>query len=260
MSRKEIVEGENLGATFGDTIEPHFNGPSIAEARTSGVMVERVLYAVLKTELDRLASPEGLASLQRVFTHVFDPMAGETERAEYVTHLQRRPPNVVLGYPRSTTAPPVVSIVLGEEEESDEVASLSDFVGETQPGEDGPYAEYVGSHFSQTFNIFVFSDHPVITAYVYHLVKLILFGAKPFLICAGVVDPRLAGGELSPDESYTPEDWFSRVVRFSCKSLNSVPVLRLDPSRYRVGGLYMDDLNVDGIQGGVTAVGTGPER
>lgn len=251
MSRKEIVESQNIGTAFGDTVDPYFEGPELAQARTSGVMVERVLFAVLQTELNKLTLTENVENLRRIFSHAFDPMAGTEERDDYVAHLQRRPPTVVLGYPRTTAQPPVVSIVLGEEEEDDESTALSDYLGESLPGEPGPYAEYIGNHFTQTHNIFIFSDHPVITAYLYHLVKLVIFSSKPFLIKAGIIEPRISGGELSPDEGYTPEDWFSRVVRLSCRSLTSVPVLRLDPSTYKLKGLFMDDLHVEGIQGGV---------
>lgn len=256
MSRRKAIERRNVGGTFGETIEPFFEAPTLAQARTSGVMVERVLYAVLKTELERLSAPANVDDLRRVFRHVFDPLAGDAEREEYVTHLRSRPPTVVLGYPRTTAQPPIVAITLGEEEEEDSSASLGDFIGESLPGEAGEATEYLGVHFRQTFHVYCFSDHPVVAAYLYHVVKLILLGAKKFLIQAGVVDPRLSGGELAPDEDFTPEDWFSRVVRVTCFSLNSVPVLTLDPARYRITGVHMHDVSVDGVQGGVTPVGS----
>lgn len=258
MSRKELTESRNIGAAYGEQ-DRYFDGPILAEARASGVMVERVLYGILKTEFDRLVATEGAADLERIFGHIFDPMAGAEERAEYVMHLQRRPPTITLGYPRVTTEPPVVAIVLGEEEEDDTTAGLSDYVGETLEGESGPYAEYVGVHFRQSYMIYCFSDHPVVTAYLYHAVKLILLAAKQFMISAGVVSPTLSGGELAPDEAWTPEDWFSRVVRLSCHSLSSVPVLKLDPSRFQLGGLFMDDIVVDGVRGGVHPTGTTAE-
>lgn len=251
MGRKEVVEARNPGAEYGATVEDFFDGPDLAEARTSAVMVERILYAVLKSEMERLSNVANVDETTRLFRHIFDPLAGDAERAEYVTNFQRRPPTVTLGYPRITLEPPIISIVLGEESE-DDPSYLGDFVGETLPGEKGEYAEYVGAHFQQTYNIFCYAEHPVVCAYLYHFVKLILISSKLYMHKAGIVDPRLSGGELQPDEGYVPENMFVRVVRLSCKSLSSMPILKLDPSRFRLTGVFMEDVVVDGIRGGVS--------
>lgn len=252
MNRKSRLEARNLGATHGATIEDYFDGPDLAQARVNVVMVERVLLAVLRTEFARLTASTGGSEAERIFGHIFDPLLGDNERQEIVTYFQRRPPNVVLGYPRTTTEMPCVSITLGEESETDPNA-LDDYVGETLDGEDGEYAEYRGTMFDQTYNIFCYAEHPDICAFLYHAVKLFLFGAKPFLIQAGLIDPRFSGGDLAPDEgAYVPESIFMRVARLSCKSLNTMPVLRLDPARYRITGVFRDDVVVDGVRGGVS--------
>lgn len=251
MSRKETIERKNLGAEYGETVEDFFDGPDLAQARTSSVMVERVLYALLKSEFTKLAAPANEANLARLFSHIFDPMAGNEERQDYVVNFQRRPPTVVLGYPRTTVELPIVSIVLGEESES-ETRSIGNYVGESLPGEKGPYAEYVGIHFQQTYNIFCYAEHPVVCAYLYHFIKLILIAAQDSMVKAGIVDPHLSGGDLAPDEGYVPENVFARVIRLSCQSLSSVPVLKLDPAGFRVSGVFMEDVVVDGVRGGVS--------
>jgi len=259
MGRKDRVEAKNPGASYGATIEDFFDGPELAEARTSGVMVERILLAVLKSEMARLADPVNVAETTRFFRHIFDPLAGAEERAEYVANFQRRSPAVVLGYPRTVVDLPILSITLGEESES-EPSYLGDYIGESLPEEKDPYAEYVGAHFQQTFNIFCYAEHPVVCAYLYHFTKLILLSAKPFMLQAGIVDPRLSGGDLAPDEGYTPENVFVRVVRLSCQSLSSMPLLKLDPVGFRITGIFMDDVQVDGVQGGVTPYAEGSDE
>jgi len=251
MGRKEVLEARNPGADFGATVESFFDGPDLAQARTSVIMVERILFSVLRIELEKLSNPANVAETTRLFRHFFDPLTGEAERAEFVTNLQRRPPTVTLGYPRTTIDPPIVSVVLGEESENDS-GYLADYVGETLPDESGPYSEYVGAHFQQTYNIFCYAEHPVVCSYLYHFIKLILIAAKPFMLKAGIVDPHVSGGELQPDEGYIPENMFVRVVRLSCQSLSSVPLLRLDSSGYRITGVFMNDVVVDGVRGGVT--------
>jgi hypothetical protein len=242
----------NLGGTDAENVEPFFNGPVLAEARTNIILVERVLQLVLQTEIDRLAATANQSELERFFSHFYDPIAGETERARFVTNFQRQPPKATIGYPRSTSEFPCFSIILESEEETQNV--LADYVGQTLDDEDArEAAEYHGAVFSQTYGVYIYAQHPDVAAYLYQFAKLVLFGAKPFLQAAGLIEPHFSGGELSPEEMYLPDNMFARVLRITAQAVISVPVLLdPDPLRVRLAGLFMNDVVVRGIRGSVT--------
>jgi hypothetical protein len=257
MSRKSKLQQRAPGGEYEQTIEDFFDGPALAQQRAAITTPERIVRAILKTEVDRLSA--ALAGpvaddAERLITHLFAPTAGAEAASDFLTHFRRRPPMVVLNYPRTTAEPPVYAIVLSDENESDN--ALADHVGESLDGEDGPAAEYRGAHFEGTISVFVFAEHPDVTLYLYQLAKAILFGAKPVMERAGLLEIHFSGGDLSPDESYIPESMFARVLRVSCKYLVSVPVLVPDPARFSITGAWLTDVVVEGVRGGVSAVST----
>ena len=241
----------NLGGEESEDITKHFVGPDLTEARTNIVMIERLLLAIIRSEVDRLRQDK--AELTRFFSHFFDPLAGETEREKFVNNFIKQPPVTVLGYPRSTAEFPCFSVILESEEESQD--ALAEYIGETLEGEDADEpAEFLGAIFDHTYGIYVYAQHPDVTAYLYQFLKMLLFGAKPTLLQAGLIDIHFSGGELSPEEMYLPDNMFARVLRITAQAVMSVPVLvGIDPRALRVS-LFMDDIVVGGIRGGVTAV------
>jgi len=241
----------NLGGGLEDTIESHFGDPVLTEARVNVVLVERLLLAVLRFEVERLAKVENESELVRFFSHFFDPIAGSAERARFVADFQKSPPVTVLGYPRDSGTFPCFSVILESEQEDTNL--LDDYVGQTVEGEDAAEAaEYQGAIFGQSYGIYVYAEHPDAVAYLYQFAKLVLFGAKPFLIKAGLIEPRFSGGELSPEEMYLPSNMFARVLRITATATVSVPrLLDPDPLRVRLAGLFMDDIVVKGVRGGV---------
>jgi len=259
-NRKERLL-RNLGGTFEQTDEraqPFFDGPIQTEMRTSVVMAERILLAVLRSEVARLSADtdEARGELTRIFSHIFDPTIGATERASFVTDFQRRPPTTVLGYPRTTTEMPCFAMTLENDEEG-EAPILGKYVGQTLEGEDPPGgedAEYEGAFFDQTYGIYVYAQHADQCAYLYQFGKLLLFGARQALEAAGIIDPTYSGGELTPEEMYLPENLYARVLRVRAKTLMTVPRLLLhrDGRRLRATGIFMKDVVVDGMRGGVT--------
>jgi hypothetical protein len=250
MSRSSRKAKRNLGGTEAEAVTSFFGEPQLTEARTNIVMIERVLLAVIRSEVERLRADTN--ELTRFFSHFYDPIAGEEERARFVANFQAQPPVTVLGYPRTTAQFPCFAVVLESENESQNV--LDDYVGESLPGEDvDEAAEYRGAIFDHTYSVYVFAEHPDVVAYLYQFVKLVLFGAKPFLVQAGLIDPHFSGGELSPEEMYLPENMFARVFRITASALVTVPrLLDPDPVRVRLAGIFMNDIVVDGIRGGVT--------
>ena len=249
MGRKDKANPRNLGGTLQNDIEPFFEGPLLANARTSIVLLERVILNLLRSEVDRLKNDED--ELTRFFSHFFDPTAGAEERARFVTNFMREPPVTVIGYPRASGDFPCFAIILESEEETDPQV-MGDYVGMTLEGEPGEAAEYEGGFFRNTYGIYIYAQNSDVAVYLYQFAKMVIFGAKQSLQCAGFNELSFSGGELSPQEMYLPDNMYARVLRVQATAPMTVPRLVIDPAKVRVLGLYMDDIVVDGIRGGVT--------
>ena len=257
MSRKAKANLKNLGGALEASVTPYFSGPDLAQSRTSVSLLERVLMALLRSEIARLQEDE--AELTRFFSHFFDPTAGPEERERFVKHFLREPPVVVLGYPRTSGEFPCFAVVLESDEET-EPELMADYMGQTQEGEDGPAAEYVGGFMRSSYGSYVYAQNPDVTIYLYQFAKMVIFGAKQALECAGFIDTRISGGELNPEELYMPDNMYARVLRIQSTAAVTVPRLITDPAKIRLLGLYMDDIVVDGIRGGVTPYAVGDEE
>lgn len=234
--------------------EPFFDGPPQTEMRTSIVLPERLIRAVLEAEVERLAADED--ELRRFFSHFFDPTSSATERDTYVSNFIAAPPNVTLGYPRHTADLPIMAITLtsDEEEEGDQV--LGNYMGTTLPEERPPGGvdqEYEGIISTQMNSITVFAQHPDVTLYLYHFARLVLVGAREALHQAGMISPTFSGAELSPQDVYLPDNVFARVLNVHYKTTMTVPKLfsYRDGRRLRVTGIFGKDIVVDGRRGGV---------
>lgn len=247
MTRKAKANVKNMGGTYENTIEPYFDAPQLAQARTSISMLERILLHLLRSEIARLKDNE--PELDRYFSHFFDPTAGAEDRGRFVTNFMREPPVVVMGYPRAAGEFPCFSIILESEEETDPEL-LGDYAGQTVEGEDGPLAEYQGGFFQHTYGIYVYAQNPDQVIYLYQFAKMVLFGAKQALECAGFINTRFSGGEISPEEMYLPENMYARVLRLQCVAPITVPRLTGGPAT--ITAIHMHDIVVDGIRGGVT--------
>lgn len=257
MSRKSRLKrnpGGTTAATDARFNSSYFSGPVQTASRTSITLPERLLRRVLLDEVDRLAADR--AELTRFLGHFFDPTTDVEERDTYVDDFIRNPPRVVLGYPRATGDLPIFAIVLTSEDEAEDTAMLANYVGETLPGETPPGGtdqEYEGSFFSQMNSVYVFAQNPDQTLYLYHFAKLVLLGARDALHNAGLISPSYSGGELSPNEIYLPDNVFARVLNVSYTVLMSVPKLlgHADGRKLKVGGLFAEDIVIDGQRGGV---------
>jgi len=239
MSRDD----RNLGGATDRALDP-------TASRAAVLMVDRLILGVLKEAIDQVKDSE--AELTRFFSHFFDPTVGAEERAQFVTNFQRQPPKALLGYARSSAQFPCFAVVLENEEETD--AFLGDYVGQILPDEDpfGEPSEYTGSFFQQTYGVYIYAEHPDQCSYLYHFAKAVLISAKEPLLSCGVQEVILSGGELAPNDDYLPENMFVRVLRAQVKSATTVPrLLSADPRKIKILGLYMEDIVVDGIRGGV---------
>lgn len=267
MNRKERVL-RNLGGAVkaeGDKrfTEPFFDGPTAAEQRTSIVLPERLVRAVLKAEVDRLSKDE--TEVRRFFSHFFDPTLGdpESEREAYVSNFMAAPPRVVLGYPRTTGDLPVFAIVMSLDEEADE-RGLAKYAGTTLPDENPPGGEdqdYEGGIFNQVLSIYVIAQNPDQCIYLYHFAKFALYGGRETLECGGLIDPSYSGGELNPQEVYLPDNAFGRVLTIRFGVMQTIPkLLRYrDGRRLRLAGIFRNDVVVNGLRGGVKTYTEGDE-
>jgi len=247
VSRKDRAL-RNLGGFVSAELPESPDAPEVM--RTNIVLVERIVLSILRSETERLSKDS--SECTRFFSHFFDPIAGPAERAEFVRNFMRRPPTVVLGYPRTSAEFPCISIVLSSEEEMQN--AVGDYI--TQTGADSlerEAREYVGAHFSQSYMVYVYAEHPDVVMYLYQFVKLCLFGAKQTFLEAGCTEVTFSGGELSPDEGYLPENMFVRYLQVRAQAQVTIPkLLVVDPRRIRVAGIHMHDVVVDGVRGGVT--------
>jgi hypothetical protein len=246
----------NFGTAVAEEKEATF--PTDPEANAGRYMVampERIILALFRSEVERLSDPNNRDDLVRLFSHFFDPMITEEERNSYVNNFQKYPPETVLGYPRSSAKFPCYAVVLESDEEQDE--ALDHLIGRTGDNENvDKTQEYLGSMYQQTYGAYVYAEHPDVCLYLYHFAKAILIGSHETLEGCGIIDMHLSGTELGPEETYIPENMFVRVVRITMKSLFTVPeILRPDPARVRITGIWADDIVVSGMRGGVKGVG-----
>lgn len=223
--------------------------PSLATARSSVMMVERLIVLLLKETTNKIKDDDN--ELNRFFSHFFDPTAGEAERKEFVKRFKQRPPKTLMGYARSTSQFPCFAVVLNSDDEQE--ALVGDYIGQTLPDDhEGEATEYEGAFFDSVYATYIYSEHPDECAFLYQYAKAVLHGGKEWFLACGVEEVTLSGGELAPDENYMPENMFVRVLRVNAKSQLSVPrLMRADPRKLRLGGLYLDDIVVDGVRGGI---------
>jgi len=225
-----------------------------ASGRFSVVMAERVFLKLLRQEITRLCDPANETDLRRFFSHFFDPMVTKDERDSYVSNFQRNPPTTVLGYPRTTTRLPAFAVILEQDTEVDK--PLGTYLGQTGAEEVRDEAEeYIGTMFEQTYGVYVYAEHPDACIYLYHFAKAVFLGAYNVLHACGIIDPSYSGNEMTPEETYLPENMFVRRLGVQFRSLATVPaILSPDPKDVRTG-VWASDLVVSGVRWGVTADG-----
>lgn len=241
MGRKDK---NNFGSAYEKTIKPAT--PDLANARTSINCIEVILSEILTVEIESLANDA--QKRDRYFAKLFDPIRGKAMRTKFSAAFAQRPPVVVYGYPRATQEAPCIAIVL--EEEHEDQNALGSYIGETLEGEEDDTANYVGGIWQHSFGLLVCTENPLYCTALYVVLKAILVGAAKTLVLAGFMDPQLSGGELAPDGEYLPANLFCRVLHVQGKSVFAVPEYGRDPARASVA-VYVDDLTVDGVRGGV---------
>lgn len=224
-------------------------GSDLIQQKTSVALLDRVVLRILKKTTDRLiANPE---EVDRFFQHYFGASLHPEELVEWIAHFKANPPHVGLGYPNESSRFPGIYIIL--ESDSSVQTFVGDYGGETIADEAGEEAEYLAEFQRATLGLYVYAMHPDVCSMLYHYGRMMMLGASAAFSAAGAMDRSISGGELSPQEAYIPQNMFLRVVRVELSSALTVPQLKdyERASRLRTGGIYVCDVVVDGMVGGV---------
>jgi hypothetical protein len=162
-------------------------------------------WALEMLELDA----EEAAKLRLYFAGGTNPDDGET--------IEARPPILVHGYPRVDGPFPCWAMTLGAE------TIEQDYLGKDAPfldsdgekfynAETGEVVDPKARRLTYRYEVLVITDHPDITVYYYHLLKLILMSNQTSLEAADVEDFAFTGADLTPDPRFLPPDVFARVL------------------------------------------------
>lgn len=152
------------------------------------------------------------------------PFLEVQELATFKQVIADRPPKVVHNYPRQLFDAPVLSIVVGKEDISFQEKFLNDFVtvGIDQYGEANFRNINVFSvGFDSTLSVMIYTQHPDVTIFWYEVAKFILQQSRYLLAKLGIDNLILAGRDLFPDPSFTPEFIYMRelLLRFRTRQV-----------------------------------------
>ena len=199
-------------------------------------MIQRILYRALTAGLALIK--EDPTILDDIFVQNYG--LDQTESNAVKTFFGRSPPQVIHGFARTDQKPPLYSIVLADERETDSV--LNDDAGIIEEMGDPDFgADKYAAFWSHTYNIICVAEHPEACQYIYEVAKTIILTAKPTLIPEGIYGSQLSGTELMPDPRYMPENFFVRQLSFNCKR----ELLTLDrkskfTKAFKLAGLHVD--------------------
>lgn len=196
-------------------------------------MIERLLFTLLVNGLAEIkANPE-------LIDELFGPECFELEATEVEAIKQllvEQPPRVAHGYPQADGDFPVYSITLGSESEA--IHFLAHDGGLiTEEGDDFG-AEKQTTIWDHVYNIFVYTEHPDVTVYYYHLAKLMLLRDQNFFNDKGMDRIDISGGDMAPNTSFLPAHLFVRRLTFKAQR-EFTTLLRPDKA-FKVAGIHAE--------------------
>jgi len=199
-------------------------------------MINRYLKTILENGITSISND--LTLLDELFSYNFILEDGELTSCK--SYFSTNGFNVVNGYPRSDSKFPLVAITLLSDRESDYVLNNDAGVLDDIP------EEYTDMDLKTTiweymYQLFVYTEHPDITAYYYEIIKFILLENIDTFNDLGCFNLSLSGSEMAPDLRYLPEHLFSRQLTFRCNS----EFTRFDRNSkvskaFKVTGIYID--------------------
>ncbi len=188
----------------------------------SSAMIERVLHTVLERGFSYYAEHNDV--VDRIM-----PLAEARERARFKKLMVQKPMRVIFGFNRQNESYPICAILLGGEQDAPGETYLGDYGGSGDDdigdaggeavdfsvfGEDGQYV------------LHLYSEHPDVLIYWYHLTKHILRQCRALLAAAGLDNISLASGDMQPDPRYDPEFIYIRWLRVTGRTRSVVAVER----------------------------------
>lgn len=176
-------------------------------------MIQRSLFAALKLGLDAIARDPAI--LDDIFgDNGFGLTPKEIEGIQ--TFFAEQPPTVVHGYARRDHTYPLIAITLGNESEVERF--LGNSAGQVEDEDDPDFgAECLVTIWQHAYNIFIYSEHPDVTQYVYEVAKSIILTSDAAFQRLGFTQTSVTGMDLAPDPRYIPENLFVRQLAFTCQ-------------------------------------------
>jgi hypothetical protein len=212
------------------------------------MFLERVLFNILSEGITRWTSNRKL--LKEFF---LDGGLTDDEAGKAADILIAEPPNPLHGYARSGSQFPAWAITLGSESTSqdylgEEASNTAepDFVGGEQEGEvylddDGNRINQKARRWQNVFDLFIYTNHPDVTLYHYHLCKRICSESQMDLMEGGLEQVVYSGADLAPDPRYMPPGLYVRRFTISCQSDQNWPTRLGVGDGARVSASQQDD-------------------
>jgi len=216
-------------------------------------MIQRYLFDLLTQGKDAILANSKL--LDDIFER--DYALDATEVAAIKTAFANDPPTIINGYARQDTDFPCYAIVLGGEGES--VTFLGDSAGQIDDETDPLYrADIDSSVWDHNYNIFIYTEHPDLTAYYYEIAKSIMVAGFRTLANVGALfNFTLSGTELAPDPAYLPEHLHVRQLAFKCsREFQYIDRDSLLSKAFQIAGIHVDKTGSPSSVGGVKTLVT----
>lgn len=163
---------------------------------------ERVIFTLIQMGVDAIVADTAL--IDRIIGD--DVAAAELTKAKAL--FASNPPTVLHGYPRVGVPFPCFALTLAED------APLQQYVGQGEEALLDDDDEILGNQFKDrvrgSFTIFVISENPDWTTWLYRILRRILKVGTNYLIDNRLDDPLISGADLMPDPRYTPEATYVR--------------------------------------------------
>lgn len=204
-------------------------------------MFERTLYTEIQNGVDAIVADPTLLDfpLQQL-------EAAELVRAK--AYWAANPPRAWHGYARDDAPFPLYAIVLGNEQERQDL--LDDFAGQFDDDDD-PATDPIelGERVMEVrFDVYVYAENAIACLWLYYALRDILLRAQPALRTAGLDDMHFTGAELMPLPGQMPDNMFTRVWQVS-------GIYELCWKRSIPGYANSVDVHHEDAQGGIVPVG-----
>jgi hypothetical protein len=215
-------------------------------------MIQRFLFLALTDGIAQIQADPTL--LEQLFEDLYELDPDEVEGIKTV--FAAKPPKVIHGYSPRDVDPPMYSIVLkGEQETETFLNNDAPQVTDVESPDFG--ADVKTSIWQHNYLVFTYSEHPDVTGYYYEIAKSILLASTDFFADRDLFDISLSGQDLAPDPNYLPEHLFARALSFQCeRQFTRVDRDSKAGKAFQVGGIHIDKAGSPSDVGGVKTLMT----